>query len=187
MSDMDTGCDLKALKRVRYFTGQLLTTGDFIAEQNYFLEKHRRHNRCLHGYGVVCGLETSTHGVTLHVDPGMALDCREEITVCGPVEFRLPEAGDVVYVVLRYVEKETDPVPTPGEPASEEENAMQDTRTEEVFEIAFESADPCAGHRRKGSHRTCCGDRHGIPIAKLKRSRGQWKIERQFRPPLVRK
>jgi hypothetical protein len=40
-----------------YFHGQLLSAADMRTEQSYFREKLKLHNRCLHGYGVVCGLE----------------------------------------------------------------------------------------------------------------------------------
>ena len=43
--------------RVSYFHGQMLGVREFQTEQAYFREKLRLHNRCLHGYGVVCGLE----------------------------------------------------------------------------------------------------------------------------------
>src|SRR2546427_4104106 len=45
------------LERLRYFPRQLLTADDMRAEQEYVREKRRRHNRLLHGWGVVCGLE----------------------------------------------------------------------------------------------------------------------------------
>src|ERR1700681_3205846 len=44
------------LQRLNYFYGQLLGVQDFQAEQDYFRDKLKLHNRCLHGYGVVCGL-----------------------------------------------------------------------------------------------------------------------------------
>jgi hypothetical protein len=44
-----------ALELVRYFPRQLITADDMRAEQEYFREKLRRHNRYLHGWGVVCG------------------------------------------------------------------------------------------------------------------------------------
>ena len=44
------------LQRVRYFNGQVLGVDDFNTEQNYFIEKHRLHNRHVHGWGVVNGL-----------------------------------------------------------------------------------------------------------------------------------
>lgn len=46
-------------ERLNYFYGQLLGVQDFRDEQRYFLEKMRLHNRCLHGYGAVCGLEVT--------------------------------------------------------------------------------------------------------------------------------
>jgi hypothetical protein len=48
---------LPDLKRLNYFYGQMLGVADFQTEQNYFREKLKLHNRCLHGYGVVCGLK----------------------------------------------------------------------------------------------------------------------------------
>jgi hypothetical protein len=44
-------------ERVRYFSRQLITADDMLKEQEYFRNKLRRHNRYLHGWGVVCGCE----------------------------------------------------------------------------------------------------------------------------------
>jgi hypothetical protein len=44
------------LERVNFFDRQLLTANDMITDRDYFLQKLRRHNRFLHGWGVVCGL-----------------------------------------------------------------------------------------------------------------------------------
>lgn len=46
-------------ERINYYYGQALGVADFQTEQNYFLEKLRLHNRCFHGYGIVCGLEVT--------------------------------------------------------------------------------------------------------------------------------
>jgi hypothetical protein len=51
--------ELVELERVHYFPRQLLTAEDMVADQDYFRQKLRRHNRYLHGWGVVCGLEVS--------------------------------------------------------------------------------------------------------------------------------
>jgi hypothetical protein len=52
------GCaPIPEFKRLNYFYGQMLGANDFRAEQDYFREKMKLHNRCLHGYGVVCGLK----------------------------------------------------------------------------------------------------------------------------------
>lgn len=59
-TDHDAGClPLPRFERVKYFYGQLLGVREFQSEQSYFREKHRLHNRYLHGYGVVCGLAVS--------------------------------------------------------------------------------------------------------------------------------
>lgn len=76
--------------RLSYFYGQMLGERDFRAEQAYYREKLKLHNRCLHGPGVVCGLavhqprwirqpaKTSRADDAcwpqLHVQPGLALD-----------------------------------------------------------------------------------------------------------------
>ena len=179
---MKRDCPVTPLKRLRYFSGELLTADDFQVEQNYFLEKHRRHNRYLHGFGVVCGLEVSTDGVTLQVDPGLALNCAgEEIPVCAPVTSRLPREGRIAFVRLSYLERETDPVPVSGGL-----NGMEKSRVEEGFEIILAAEDPCRGHHRSDSRWLCCGGSHGIPIAKLKFGRGRWTIDRRFLRPCVR-
>lgn len=52
------GCvSMPDFERLQYYYGRSLTVADFQAEQQYFLEKLRLHNRCFHGTGIVCGLE----------------------------------------------------------------------------------------------------------------------------------
>ena len=51
-----TEFDVPLLRRLRYFTGQLLSARDFQREQDYFREKLKLRMRCILGYGVVCGL-----------------------------------------------------------------------------------------------------------------------------------
>jgi len=48
--------DVADFRRLNYFYGQMLSAADFQTEQNFFREKMKLHNRCLHGYGTVCGL-----------------------------------------------------------------------------------------------------------------------------------
>ncbi len=62
-TDEKTGCGTGSdsacfpeFKRLKYFYGQMLGAGDFQTEQGYFREKLKLHNRCLHGYGTICGL-----------------------------------------------------------------------------------------------------------------------------------
>ncbi len=53
----DHCAEVPEFERLNYFYGQMLGAHDFQVEQAYFREKLKLHNRCLHGYGVVCGLE----------------------------------------------------------------------------------------------------------------------------------
>jgi Quinohemoprotein amine dehydrogenase, alpha subunit domain III len=56
--DSACGCAPSAdtvVERPRYFPRQLITPDDLTLEQDYFRDRLRRHNRLLHGWGVVCG------------------------------------------------------------------------------------------------------------------------------------
>lgn len=54
----DTACNaMPDSTRLRYFHGQMLVASDLQTEQDYFREKLKLLNRCLHGYGTVCGLK----------------------------------------------------------------------------------------------------------------------------------
>src|ERR1044072_1837277 len=54
----DPACDaMPDSTRLRYFHGQMLVAHDLQTEQDYFREKLKLLNRCLHGYGTVCGLK----------------------------------------------------------------------------------------------------------------------------------
>ncbi len=48
-------CDTGFLEAPRYFPRQLITSTEMTLEQKYLRDKVRRHNRFLHGWGVVCG------------------------------------------------------------------------------------------------------------------------------------
>ncbi len=50
-------CDSAVLERPRYYPRQIITPGEMTLEQTYFRDRMRRHNRLLHGWGVVCGAE----------------------------------------------------------------------------------------------------------------------------------
>ncbi len=69
-------------ERVRYFSRQLITAEDMRAEQEYILNKLRRHNRMLHGTGVVCGLEVSDATDTEHPQR-VAVTCGYALTPLG--------------------------------------------------------------------------------------------------------
>lgn len=79
-------CDFNKFQRLKFFHGMLLDDKDFTTEQQYFIEKRKLHNRMLHGWGIVCGLDIEAEPGRNYfvVKPGMALDCQgNEILVCN--------------------------------------------------------------------------------------------------------
>ena len=77
---------LQCLERPRFFAGQLLTDTELTGEQAYVLAKSRLHNRYLHGWGVVCGLEVFCHPCEgqVTVTSGYALSpCGDDIVLCA--------------------------------------------------------------------------------------------------------
>lgn len=79
---------LECLCRPRFFAGQVLTADDLNRLDYYIRAKHRLHNRQLHGWGVVNGLEASCDacGGGVVVGCGYALSpCGDDIVVCDPV------------------------------------------------------------------------------------------------------
>ncbi|MFI5177705.1 MAG: hypothetical protein ACHQO8_04040 [Vicinamibacterales bacterium] len=70
MNKSSTPCaDVPYFDRLNYFYGQMLGVREFTAEQTYFREKLKLHNRCLHGYGTVCGLEVTPKWAPPPCDP----------------------------------------------------------------------------------------------------------------------
>jgi hypothetical protein len=91
------GCGVVATERNRYFTGKYMTARDFWGEQEYFLSRHRLHNRLLHGWGIVCGLRVIPHPIPECADrwvvvrAGIAIDCcGRELILRQDTPFELP-------------------------------------------------------------------------------------------------
>ena len=91
--------ELRGLERTRFFAGQLVTPADLTQDQHWVREKSRRHNRMLHGWGIVCGacVRRGRTPCEVIVEPGYILGpygdeivIPEEVTldVCrlGPAE-----------------------------------------------------------------------------------------------------
>ena len=97
----------ETLRRPNYFVGKLIDAADLQLEQEYRLEKNRRHNRHLHGFGIVSGLEVRVDATAdsdgVVVDPGYAIDsCGEEIAIPECIRLALPADGDAAHVTLRH-------------------------------------------------------------------------------------
>lgn len=98
-----------SIKRLNYFTHQFLREQDFKDEQAYHLEMRRLHNRLLHGWGVVTGLEVQKKGEReITVSPGMAIDKDgRELVLAEPVtrDFSSLERSTHTHVTIAYAEK----------------------------------------------------------------------------------
>jgi hypothetical protein len=147
------------IERIRYFARQLLDEADFTQEQEYLREKARRHNRMLHGWGVVSGLcvESGEAEGELKVGPGYALDsCGNEIVVDDEVTVDLcGEDGDgnpaspgrPLYLAIRYAECLTRPVPG-GE-------SLEYSRVREGFAVRILSDPPASPPSREPDSHPC--------------------------------
>src|SRR5438874_7161534 len=123
---------LPDLRRLRYFHGQLLSAADLRREQDYFVEKLKLRNRCLHGWGVACGLEVTAvdgtdavHGTqpapVVRVHQGVAVDCHgNEIVVprarevdllraLAPADRDTVKDGATLYLSVAYCRRAVDP------------------------------------------------------------------------------
>jgi hypothetical protein len=162
----DPDCQDGTLTRNHYFTGKLLTADDLRQEQAYERTKHRRHNRLLHGVGIVRGLvvclEPRPGGgdPTIVVSPGLAISPDgEELVVCEPATLDVCQGVSTCYVTLGLVERPADPTPD-GE----------HSRTDESAEVAV-SDDVPRGH---------------VAIARLLHEGGAWRADQSFSAQRVR-
>jgi hypothetical protein len=171
--------------RPNYFTGKLLTAEDLNLEQDYFLDKFRLHNRCLHGYGVVSGLGIAVgdgSSPVMEIEPGCAIDAFGNlIEVTGTVEARLNprEEKNAYYILLRYKECPVDEVPVLLEPCQSGSEPTQPNRIKETFEVYFEEHNPAAKRQRQASRKTC-GEPGPLAIGRLRRVRKGWVLDRRF-------
>jgi len=112
--------DFKGFKRINFFTGFQTTADDWNDLVKYGVEKHKLHNRLLHGPGVVPnvlgGLKVSARGradLSVEISPGYAIDGEGNeiyvpeptIKTIDPGDFKLPQT---VYIVAKYIEELTD-------------------------------------------------------------------------------
>lgn len=176
------GCGAIVRERNRYYTGKFMTARDFQGEQDYFLSRHRLHNRLFHGWGIVCGL-----GVSPHPDPkcadrwvvvrsGIALDCcGRELILAKDIALELPlpppmdpeeECGEEpelpapFLICLRYVEEEIEMVPAVyGEDCNPE--ALEANRIREnvaLDTMPLEDVEADCWPRKDGDDDICCRD-----------------------------
>jgi hypothetical protein len=172
----------QSLERPHFFTGKLITTDDLALEQQYFLEKLKRHNRSLHGFGIVSGLKVTTDSERIVVDAGMALDCQgNELVIENPQTLSPPAPGEsrrVAYVNIQYAEDSSDPVLISG--------VTEDSKIIEGFDILIGLENCNRHHRHVRARWLACGKPHPLTIAKLKHSSQGWRVDRGYRPPAIK-
>jgi hypothetical protein len=138
-----TGPDLPAVRRPRFFMGQVLRAEDLQAEQDYFRSRQRLQNRIALGTGVAFGLDVQCSngatGARVVVAPGCAVDPLGEMVLLNG-ETRLPVSAQVpVFVCVRYAERPCDPVPV------DVEGRLEPTRIEEGARVSIETEWPADG------------------------------------------
>jgi hypothetical protein len=112
---------LQCLCRPRFFAGQLLTEEDLNRLENYIVKKNKLHNRYLHGWGVVCGLDVVYNPCVdqsdqVIVKAGYALSpCGEDIIVCDDKSVNIGKLIQACRQVQRQINCE------PPQPASSTE------------------------------------------------------------------
>jgi hypothetical protein len=153
-----------------------LAAEDLQRDQTYFLDRARRHNRFLHGWGIVDGLEVELSGPReIEVSPGLALDCAgNEIVVPAFVSVKLDAAAGEWFVALSYREAEENPTA-----ALELETQMGVIR--ESFGLAFVEKNPASGHRGLGPGTPGCGEAHALCLASVRKGMKGWTIGRRER------
>ncbi len=160
-----------ALKRPLYQPEHYLAYSDLCAEQQYLRQRLRRHNRYLHGWGVICGLWVAPardpdRPWEVLVCPGYALgpygdeilvfrretvDIRDWIWL-RPVILRRPAA--VAYVAIRYAELAVRPIPARSAACGCDDPVYVPSRIRDAFKVEIlwappqpelsDSFDPCS-------------------------------------------
>lgn len=198
MSDLNCLCCGEPIERVRFFPRQLLTADDMRAEQEYFREKARRHNRYLHGWGVVCGCTVEVvkdaKTPTVRVCPGYAVgpqgdeicidQCVDVDLKTGPkeqpcsVRWPCPPLGDVpaandgratVYIAVRYAECFSRPVRVHPAGCGCDETGCEYSRVRDSFEIKVLWNLPESHTRAKKDDTDWCNTVHKTPAELIKR------------------
>jgi hypothetical protein len=107
-------CQSGILERPRYFPRQLITPTELTLEQTYFRDKLRRHNRFLHGWGVVCGAQVC---LVPKADKSGAEPWKVQIE---PAYILGPYGDEIIIETQRIADLRTGGVTSrPGDPAGE--------------------------------------------------------------------
>jgi hypothetical protein len=151
------------LERTRFFPRQLIGPDDLTQDQRYFSDKLRRHNRLLHGWGIVCGARVrhaegckvvvepgyllGPHGHEIIIDEEVPVDlCKEDIDGnavspcvdvdpwCSDVRVEREE-GRPLYLAVRYDECHSRPVRAVSNGCGCDTSECEYTRTRDSYAI----------------------------------------------------
>jgi hypothetical protein len=172
--------DSPANERPCFFPGKLLTTEDLAQEQHYLREKQKRHNRTLHGFGVVSGLRVSSRSAEIIISPGIALDCEGNEIVIEAPQTLSPQAqsGSGMYISIRFTEEYTHPATT--------DSGAEASTIKESFELLVRPDNSNARHRHARGRWLACGQPHALTLARLRPNAQGWRVDRSYRPPMVK-
>lgn len=175
------------LERVRFFPGQVLTADDMTQDADWVRQRLRRHNRYLHGWGIVCGCDVrpptgSDKPWQVHICPGFILTPQgDEIYIaseaifdvagclvtsgdpcafarpCPPITRRTANARQAVYLAVRYVECEARPVRIAPVGCSCDDAQCDYSRLREAYEFCCLDTPPPAS-QGWGCDHLCHGD-----------------------------
>ncbi len=164
MTPCNCGCQTtpgsSSSERPRYYAGQLITPEDMTLEQDYFRARMRRHNRFLHGWGVVCGATVvpsnqpwkvivkagyilGPYGDEIYIEKDQCVDvrvsCTPSVSITDGCQEQQPTpASDAVqYVAVQYVEKPTRLVRAPIGGCGCHSDACEYTRLCDSYQICI--------------------------------------------------
>jgi hypothetical protein len=152
------------VERVRYFSRQLLDAHDLTDDQTYHRAKQRMHNRLLHGWGIVCGLEvipnaTNQAPSNVTIRPGFALSPQgDEIclpdevqfdlatcttgpptsscsTPCSPILATRVDPAQPYWIAVKYLQCPSRPVRVPPLGCGCDDTACEYSRIRDSFEV----------------------------------------------------
>lgn len=161
-----------------HFSGaRPLTAEDLNAEQEYQRQKQWLHNRLLHGYGLVAGLEVMVQddangGAQVVVAPGYALDgWGRELIVPTQITLHLPGERRDLVIYLKYMEDDENR----DLKKSMASGGGHDEGTEAV---KLFGEPPPADRALAPTHRSD----FAIPLARVRRPNHTWQRDPNFRP-----
>jgi len=177
----------KPLARIWFSDDQVLSVAHLHLAQEYFREKLKRHNRSLHGFGIVSGLKVTVAAGKVVVEAGLALDCEGNEIVVGTPQTLTPPASlesvRTAYVSVRYFEQKAGPTPA-GETSGT--GPLQISTMLESFEIRFDRENCTRGHRHLRARWRACGEAHPLTLAKLRHNSQGWRVDGRYRAPVVK-